>query len=103
MSLLKGFVWKCEIVGKKKKKNETAEADILKFGGDAPLRKEISSGGFASSAPSWGLKEVNTQQTKVHTRTHCGNKSQHMQNLFIRSSSFIYNLQAIFDFYMNNK
>lgn len=58
---------------------------------DAPLCKEMSSGGFASSAPSPGLKGVNTQQTKMHTHSYCGNKSQHMQNF----SSFVAHLSFI--------
>lgn len=52
---------------------ESAEANILKSGRMlhcVKRQREISTGGFASSAASVSLKEVCTQQTRnVHTHT----------------------------------
>lgn len=66
--------------------------------------KEMSSGGFASSAPSPGLKEVNTQQTKMHTHSYCGNKSQHMQNFssFVAHLSFINHRLSLVSIWITN-
>lgn len=52
---------------------ESAEANILKLGRMlhcVKRQREISTGGFASSAASLSLKEVHTQLTRnVHTHT----------------------------------
>lgn len=91
---------------KKKKTEWECWSQHSEVWGDARLRKEMSSGGFASSAPSPGLKEVNTQQTKMHTHTYCGNKSQHMQNFssFVAHISFInFRLSLISIWITNNE